>query len=177
MAVGQSVAEFRGSVEEVEDFGGFAFERRSDRLRIPVDESGKVRIREMAVGCTGTVRHGAWVVWDHETGRYTVAGRVTDERILAREFGVMFGDGDIDSDRAFRDFIEGAWTNGWDFVEPGAVGAMTDAPILTRGADEDENGNAVPGEGCPVYWHRAYMVESPLRSMLQRGFVYFQRES
>lgn len=167
----------------VHEFGDYTFEEYEDRLRIRVTEYGKDEIRRRAVGYVIHTKLGVPIVYDFDTEKWRVRERITDEEILENQMG--FGvpgmlPTNIDSQMEFLDFIEEARGNGWDEINPGTIMAMTDATILTYGGDSsdeamDKYGGTVPYPGEPVYWHRRYMVESPLREMLERGYVDFDK--
>lgn len=162
----------------VESFGWYDFEQYADRLRIRVNECGMEEIRSRARGHVIRMRLGVPTVYDFDQQKWRVRERITDEDILENQSGFGYPpkpDGDIDSQHAFLEFIEEARGNGWDEILPGSIMAMTDATILTPNADfSDEamdNGGPFPYPGEPVYWHSRYMVESPLRAMLEYGYV------
>jgi len=79
----------------------------------------------------------------------------------------------LTSDNKLAEVIEWHIGNGWTLVEPGDVGALTDAPILSEDINYDDHGN-VQHVGV-VYWYPEYEVKDPVAQLLENGFVDFTR--
>jgi len=62
-------------------------------------------------------------------------------------------------------------SNGWSFVRPEDVGALTDAPIISEDVDTDDQGN-VRNVGT-VYWYPEYDVRDPVAQLLENGYIEF----
>jgi hypothetical protein len=72
----------------------------------------------------------------------------------------------------FFDWIE----NGWLWVAPEQIGALTDAPIITQHMTVDDDGNYVPvTKPAYVYAHMRYQVDDPVAELLEPGVVRFER--
>lgn len=72
----------------------------------------------------------------------------------------------------FFDWIE----NGWMWIPPEQIGAMTDAPIISQHMTVDDDGNYVPVEKpAYVYAHMRYQVDDPVAELLEPGVVRFER--
>jgi len=56
--------------------------------------------------------------------------------------------------------------NGWEFIPPELVGALTDGTIITQEGEQDDDGNYT--KIGRVYWDSAYQVQSTLEE-LQAG--------
>ncbi len=71
--------------------------------------------------------------------------------------------------------------NGWDFVDPEDIGALTDAPILSNCMGRDDDGTMTAhsecGMECGIFWFPNYMVEDPLETLRDKGEVFFTRAS
>lgn len=89
----------------------------------------------------------------------------------------------LDRHQTLRELLEGHTERGWAWIEPWAITALTSAPILCPEAvweDMEERGERpgayVPAsEDAPLYWHERYAIESPVRKMLDQGYVDFQK--
>src|SRR5260221_678367 len=80
---------------------------------------------------------------------------------------------ELDADSKLAQVIEWQLANGWSFVRPEDVGALTDAPIITEDIDTDDQGN-VRNVGT-VYWYPQYDVRDPVTQLLENGYVEFVR--
>lgn len=78
---------------------------------------------------------------------------------------------ELDADSKLAEAIEWQLANGWSFLRPEDVGALTDAPILSEEVDTDEQGE-VRSVGI-VYWYPQYQVHDPVAQLLQEGYVEF----
>lgn len=79
----------------------------------------------------------------------------------------------LTSDNKLAEVIEWHIGNGWSFVDPADIGALTEAPILSEDIDYDDHGN-VQHVGA-VYWYSEYEVKDPVAQLIENGFVDFTR--
>lgn len=77
----------------------------------------------------------------------------------------------IGSNDFFYDLVEWQVCNGWDFVQPEEVGALTSSLILSENTErDDQNGLVQVGR---VFWFPNYQVESEVETLLEKGKVVF----
>lgn len=69
------------------------------------------------------------------------------------------------------DAMEVQTCNGWDWIAPEEVGALTCGKIITDDSERDDNGNLV--KVGRVYWNSAYEVESTLEELQAGRSVYW----
>lgn len=74
---------------------------------------------------------------------------------------------------ALSDILEDHLCNGWEWVLPEEVGALTDGDILTDTAQRDDQGELV-SVGC-VYWNSMYQVQSTVEILLNTGVVVWEK--
>lgn len=72
----------------------------------------------------------------------------------------------------------GYWTeyqlgNGWEFLRPEEIGALTDAPILAENVKRREDGEYI-GVAW-VFWYPDYAIRNPVDVLLRDGSVEFRR--
>ena len=89
----------------------------------------------------------------------------------AREDVQEIASKELDADNKLAQVIEWQLSNGWSFVRPEDVGALTDAPILSEEVDTDTQGNVL--KVGTVYWYPQYDVRDPVAQLLQNGYVDF----
>lgn len=77
---------------------------------------------------------------------------------------------ELTADNKLAEVIEWHIGNGWSFVDPEDIGALTEAPILSDDVDYDDQGKAKVGV---VYWYPEYEVTDPVAQLLENGFVDF----
>ena len=77
----------------------------------------------------------------------------------------------IYSDTVMQDLFEHQTCNGWAWVPPENIGALTSAPILADDYDLDENGQPVKVK--KAYWFPNYQVELPVETLCEKGEVVF----
>ena len=77
----------------------------------------------------------------------------------------------IDADQFMHDLFEWQTCNGWEWIAPEKIGALTDAPILTDSAERDDEGQLT--SVGRVYWFPSFQVESPVRRLTEQGVVTF----
>src|SRR4051812_18821518 len=71
----------------------------------------------------------------------------------------------------WTDIFEQEFCNGWGPVPPEAIGALTDAPILTDDLSVEDDGTPVVlGR---VWWFPNYQVEDPAETLANEGRVVF----
>lgn len=63
---------------------------------------------------------------------------------------------------AMYDLMEDWIGNGWTWIPPEEIGALTDAPIISPDATIEDDGSYTIYPGGAVYWHSNYMVEDPV---------------
>ena len=84
----------------------------------------------------------------------------------------------IDSMQA--DMLESAMGNGWDYVNPEDVGALTEATIISQDGFIGNDGHwyAHPSvKKATVYAHMNYMVENPIETWAEGKTVFFVMDS
>ena len=91
----------------------------------------------------------------------------------AREYVQTIAAADLDADSKLGEVIEWQLGNGWSWVRPEDIGALTDAPILSDDIEYDDQGDVV-SVGA-VYWYPHYDVSDPVARVLTDGFVDFER--
>ena len=77
---------------------------------------------------------------------------------------------------ALSEMLEYAMGNGWDFVPPEDIGALTDAPIISQDGFVDDDGHWKPsGPDAKVFAHMDYQVENPVETWASGNGVFFVR--
>lgn len=81
--------------------------------------------------------------------------------------------------QVFGEAFDGLLCNGWEWLAPEDIGALTDAPILSNCIDRDDDGAMTAHSGCGlecgIFWFPNYMVEDPLETLRDKGEVFFTR--
>lgn len=103
-----------------------------------------------------------------------------EEREELREGLLEREEGTRDWYQCFSETFEGLLCNGWDWLAPEDIGALTDAPILSNCTSiEDDGTRVLHGEGCGgscgVFWFPDYQVTDPLEVLRDTGRVFFAR--
>ena len=80
---------------------------------------------------------------------------------------------ELDADSKLGEVIEWQPGNGWSWVRPEEIGALTDAPILSDDIEYDDEGEVV--RVGVVYWFPQYDVADPVAQLLASGSVEFER--
>jgi len=62
--------------------------------------------------------------------------------------------------------------NGWEWIEPHEIGALTSSPILSDTAVRDDFGNLESVE--TVYWFPNYQIISEVEELYEKGEVIFE---
>ena len=78
-----------------------------------------------------------------------------------------------DADTKLAEVLAWQLANGWTWVRPEDVGALTGAPILSEEVDTDEQGNIT--QVGTVYWYSDYQVVDPVTQLLENGSIVFTR--
>ncbi|ARK07590.1 hypothetical protein LAV_00215 [Sphingobium phage Lacusarx] len=63
----------------------------------------------------------------------------------------------------------------FELIDPAALGALTDAPILMASDDTgiDDDGARTFTDGAPVYWYPNYCISDPWEALKNTGRVVF----
>jgi hypothetical protein len=77
----------------------------------------------------------------------------------------------IDSDDFMREFFEWETCNGWEWIAPEEIGALTNSPILSDCVDRDDQG--LLARVGVVYWFPNYQIESAIQTLSVTGKVIF----
>jgi hypothetical protein len=72
---------------------------------------------------------------------------------------------------ALGEMLEEFTTNEWEWVLPEEIGAITDAPIISREVTRDDNGTVT--EVGRVYAHMDYQVQDPIEAWAEGKAVRF----
>ena len=80
---------------------------------------------------------------------------------------------ELDADSKLGEVIEWQLGNGWSWVRPEDISALTDAPILSDDIEYDDEGEVV--RVGTVYWFPQYDVVDPVAQLLTSGYVEFER--
>ena len=95
---------------------------------------------------------------------------VSDPEELAEiKAAVAAGD---QSDQAMYDAFEHLIANGYMWVQPEDIGALTSAPILSDGGTKDDGSIDLSG-GANVWWYPNYAVRSPMEDIAETGKTVF----
>lgn len=90
-------------------------------------------------------------------------------RMNLRERGTVGGES-ISTGDAEAEVLEDLIANGFQNIEPGDVGALTSAPMITDDFESDEvTGESVPSVGGRVYAYMDYQVRSFVDDLAERG--------
>ncbi len=95
----------------------------------------------------------------------TEEGEIERDEIQSGQWSVS------DAMKDIAGWIECELGNGWDWLRPEEIGALTEAPILSDDVERDDNGDLTyVGR---VYWYPQYEVSDPLEKLLRDGSVIF----
>ncbi|MFA6089980.1 MAG: hypothetical protein WC755_09050 [Candidatus Woesearchaeota archaeon] len=72
-------------------------------------------------------------------------------------------------DELFEDWI----CNGWGWVQPEQIGALTAAPIITDEFDIDDDGKFIANGN--IWWFFNYAVENEVENLLKNGKLIFTK--
>jgi hypothetical protein len=85
---------------------------------------------------------------------------ILDDALIVR----LPADADVDElAEALAPMLE----NGWEWITPEEIGALTDAPIISDEATRDDYGNL--SELGRVFWYSSYMILDPVEEMKGDG--------
>ncbi len=124
----------------------------------------------------GFVDHGAFLTLT-DTGDKLVVRATTAGRRRARE---IIREKRLGTDQALGELLEDLMGNGWDWVRPEDIGALTEAPMISLDGFIADDGKWVahPGAEKPVvYAHMNYMVDDPIEMFAEGKPVVFVRET
>jgi hypothetical protein len=94
--------------------------------------------------------------------------------ITATEEGREYAQEEIDNYPALFDMFEDWIGNGWMWIPPESVGALTDGEIISPDAYMDDYGEITfPYPNSHVYWFSNYQVENPLETWAEGKGVIF----
>lgn len=93
--------------------------------------------------------------------RLTAAGRVLLDEIYASTADLL------------TELLDWHTRNGWSWIEPQDIGALTSAPILGRGVQIDDGGEFVAAEA--IYWHERYAIDNPITKLIEDGVLIFDK--
>jgi hypothetical protein len=82
-------------------------------------------------------------------------------------------------DEQLMEMLEQALGNGWSYVRPEDIGALTDAPILSQDGFTGDDGKWYPHprvKRAKVYAHMNYAVEDPIEMWAKGKSVFFQSD-
>jgi hypothetical protein len=77
----------------------------------------------------------------------------------------------INSDDALEMLLEDHFCNGFEWVKPEDIGALTDAPIFSDDALYDDQGNLI--ECGHVWWYPDYQIFDPVAELFKNGEIVF----
>lgn len=80
--------------------------------------------------------------------------------------------GEDDRPRDLADALEALTSNGFEWIRPEEIAALTDAPIIGRDVVRDDSGKLLSvGE---VWWYPGYQVRDPLDDFMERSALVFE---
>jgi hypothetical protein len=69
--------------------------------------------------------------------------------------------------------LEHQLCNGWDWLRPEQVGALTDSPILTNDVTYNDNGEVEKiGQ---IWWYPNYMIDNLTEVLYNNGYIIFEK--
>lgn len=74
---------------------------------------------------------------------------------------------------AEADVLESLIANGWQYIEPGDVGALTSAPMISEDVGFDEDDEPLIQAGGHVYAYMDYQVRSFVEDLIDDGYATF----
>jgi hypothetical protein len=78
----------------------------------------------------------------------------------------------VDADSRLAEVLEYYLANGWEWLRPEEIGALTSAPILSDDVERDDEGTVV--KTGKVYWYPQYQVADPIEQLIDNGSVIFE---
>jgi len=82
-------------------------------------------------------------------------------------------DDDITPESDLWDVLEYHLCNGWTWIEPRQIGALTEAPIIARDVEMNDDGDILFVDH--IYWYPEYAILDPVAELFEHGFVEFTR--
>jgi hypothetical protein len=79
----------------------------------------------------------------------------------------------IGTDAMLYDLLEDHLCNGWEWIRPEEIGALTSAPIFSDDCGRDEDGMLT--QVGAVYWFPDYQIKSPVEELFRHGSVSFAK--
>jgi hypothetical protein len=77
--------------------------------------------------------------------------------------------------QALAEILEDQMGNGWDWVDPAEIGALTEAPIISNGTMRNSDGELRPYPGSVCYAHMDYQIEDPIETLAEGKAVVLVR--
>ena len=72
-----------------------------------------------------------------------------------------------------QNIVEYQLCNGWAWLEPESVEALTESPILSQDVSYDDNGDIeTVGD---IFWYPNYQVENLAEKLLENGYLIFSK--
>lgn len=90
---------------------------------------------------------------------------------FSEEMGEVVWDRNMTS--ILHDLLEDWTCNGWEWIRPEEIGALTAAPIISDSVERDDNGKLV--STGDVWWHARYAVDDELKELLEHGEYVFPK--
>ncbi|MGA2798016.1 MAG: hypothetical protein ABSE63_10575 [Thermoguttaceae bacterium] len=78
----------------------------------------------------------------------------------------------LGTNAALHDLLEDHFSNGWEWVPPEDLGALTAAPIISDEIERDDRGNII--EAGRVYWYPDYAVRDEIEELREKLVLIFQ---
>lgn len=91
------------------------------------------------------------------------------EELESRRFGV--NGWDRGADQILCDLLEDHLCNGWEFIQPEEIGALTSANIISDEVTRDEDGNIT--KLGKIYWFPDYAIRLEINELADTGEVFF----
>lgn len=76
-----------------------------------------------------------------------------------------------EDEKLLQELLEDAFGNGWTYIYPEQIDALTNAPIIGYDVDIDDKGVLVNVD--KVWWYPDYQIKNPIEVMLRDGSVEF----
>lgn len=94
--------------------------------------------------------------------KLTREGRAYAKELLLNE--------DFDANTRLWELLEDLLCNGWDWIRPEEIGALTSAPIISNDAERDDNGELVSLDHCWGYMD--YQIFDPVEQLLKGKIIW-----
>jgi len=96
---------------------------------------------------------------------------VTDEG--REEIKDAYDSGKKSPDDVLYDIFEGAIGNGFTWIAPETIGALTDAPIIGLDVSIDDDGYPQLDRDSKVWWYPEYQISDPMEDLAELGTISF----